>query len=97
MRRCLVLWIVRAEFCTVLLAAMTPVTGTWLPSLLSPTTLILDVKPCVAWYSDLSHERRFRCVLRSGGPCKQSTQEILDLVNACNAEMDRSRPHAAVA
>ncbi len=47
----------------------------------------------------LSHEwlSRTMFAVRSGGPCKQSTQEILDLVNACNAEMDRARPHAAVA
>eukprot|EP00208_Stichococcus_sp_RCC1054_P006645 CAMPEP_0206137726 /NCGR_PEP_ID=MMETSP1473-20131121/2795_1 /ASSEMBLY_ACC=CAM_ASM_001109 /TAXON_ID=1461547 /ORGANISM="Stichococcus sp, Strain RCC1054" /LENGTH=349 /DNA_ID=CAMNT_0053530941 /DNA_START=308 /DNA_END=1357 /DNA_ORIENTATION=- len=32
----------------------------------------------------------------SGGPCEQSTQEILDMVNLCNAEMDQLRPHAAL-
>lgn len=32
----------------------------------------------------------------SGGPCEQSTQEILDMVNRCNEEMDKQRPNAAL-
>jgi hypothetical protein len=34
----------------------------------------------------------FHC---SGGPCEQSTQEILDMVNRCNEEIDKLRPNAA--
>jgi hypothetical protein len=33
----------------------------------------------------------------SGGPCEQSTQEILDMVNRCNEEIDKLRPNAALA